>query len=110
MLFQRLVAAASGVAALLFLLPLFAAAQTASPPPSPVASDLTRSCTASGGCTLTCSNQQGLAVLNEQASRAIRIISLSNGNTEFRLDNGSDGINVVLVSKENLLCKLSGAV
>lgn len=77
--------------------------------PTPVASDLTRSCVPSGVCTLSCQNQQGLVVINEQATRAVRIISLSNGNTEFRLDNGAEGVNVVLVAKENLVCKLVGA-
>lgn len=83
-------------------------AQTANPPPTPVASDLTRTCGA-GGCVLTCLSQEGQSVLTEQATRAVRIISLSNGNTEFRMDNGGGAINVVLVSKENLVCRLTGA-
>lgn len=81
---------------------------TATPPPTPVASDLTRTCAANGGCVLTCMNQQGQSILTEQATRAVRIISLSNGNTEFRLDNGTAGVNVVLVSKDNLVCRLAG--
>jgi len=83
-------------------------AQTA--PPTPVSSDLTRSCTASGVCTLTCMGAQGATVIKENATRAVRIISLSNGNTEFRLDSGTEGVNVVLVSTQNLACKLVGAV
>ncbi|WP_245200409.1 hypothetical protein [Herbaspirillum sp. LeCh32-8] len=85
-----------------------AAQVAANPPPTPVASDLTRNCSASGGCVLTCMNQQGQAILTEQATRAVRIISLSNGNNEFRMDNGNAGVNVVLVSKDNLVCKLTG--
>lgn len=93
------------------ILPLAGHAQTAAtPPPTPVSSDLTRTCTASGGCVLTCLNQQGQSILTEQAVRAVRIISLSNGNTEFRMDNGTAGVNVVLVSKDNLVCRLSGGV
>jgi len=79
-------------------------------PPTPVSSDLTRSCTATGVCTLTCMSPQGTAVIKENATRAVRIISLSNGNTEFRLDSGTEGVNVVLVSTQNLACKLVGAV
>jgi hypothetical protein len=94
---------------LLFLPASLALAQD-TPPPTPVASDLTRSCSASGVCVLTCLNQQGQSILTEQATRAVRIISLSNGNTEFRLDNGPAGINVVLVSKDNLVCRLSGGI
>ncbi|KAF1037453.1 MAG: hypothetical protein GAK35_03926 [Herbaspirillum frisingense] len=94
------------------VLPLSAAlAQTAAPvnpPPTPVASDLTRTCNGNGGCVLTCMNQQGQSILTEQATRAVRIISLSNGNSEFRMDNGTAGVNVVLVSKDNLVCRLSG--
>jgi hypothetical protein len=81
-----------------------------SAPPTPVSSDLTRSCTATGVCTLTCMSPQGTAVIKENATRAVRIISLSNGNTEFRLDSGAEGVNVVLVSTQNLACKLVGAV
>ncbi|WDZ94815.1 hypothetical protein Herbaro_15140 [Herbaspirillum sp. WKF16] len=93
------------------ILPLACQAQTAAaPPPTPVSSDLTRTCTANGGCVLTCLNQQGQSILTEQAARAVRIISLSNGNTEFRMDNGTAGVNVVLVSKDNLVCKLAGGV
>jgi hypothetical protein len=80
----------------------------ANPPPTPVASDLTRNCSASGGCVLTCMNQQGQSILTEPATRAVRIISLSNGNSEFRMDNGNAGVNVVLVSKDNLVCRLTG--
>ncbi|EJM97905.1 hypothetical protein [Herbaspirillum sp. YR522] len=79
-------------------------------PPTPVSSDLTRSCTGTGVCTLTCMNPQGTAVIKENATRAVRIISLSNGNTEFRLDSGTEGVNVILVSTQNLACKLVGAV
>ncbi|WP_237772453.1 hypothetical protein [Herbaspirillum robiniae] len=97
-------------ASLVPFLPLLPAmAQTpANPPPTPVASDLTRTCTAAGGCVLACMNQQGQSILTEQAARAVRIISLSNGNTEFRMDNGTAGVNVVLVSKDNLVCRLTG--
>ncbi len=78
--------------------------------PTPVASDITRSCAAGAGCVLTCLNMAGETVLTETATRAVRSISLSNGNSEFRLDNGNAGINVVLVSHDNLMCKLSGGV
>jgi len=40
----------------------------------------------------------------------VRIISLSNGNSEFRMDNGAAGINVVLVSHDNLMCRLTGGI
>lgn len=101
----------AAVLAGLFLAATAAHAQVAATvPPTPVSSDLTRSCTASGVCTLTCMSSQGTAVIKENATRAVRIISLSNGNTEFRLDSGSEGINVVLVSTQNLACKLVGAV
>ncbi|MGO0792350.1 hypothetical protein ACTOWA_21015 [Herbaspirillum seropedicae] len=109
-------------ALLLGLAPIFASAQVAAPgpaavpvpagsaAPTPVASDITRSCSNGAGCVLTCLNMTGDTVLTEAASRAVRIISLSNGNSEFRLDNGAAGINVVLVSRDNLMCKLSGGV
>lgn len=78
--------------------------------PTPVASDITRSCTAGSGCVLTCLNMAAETVMTETATRAVRIISLSNGNSEFRMDNGNAGINVILVSHDNLMCKLSGGV
>ena len=78
--------------------------------PTPVASDITRNCSASAGCVLTCLNMAAETVLTEQASRAVRIISLSNGNSEFRMDNGAAGINVVLVSHDNLMCRLTGGI
>lgn len=76
--------------------------------PTPVASDITRSCAAGSGCVLTCLNMAAETVMTETATRAVRIISLSNGNSEFRMDNGNAGINVILVSRDNLMCKLSG--
>lgn len=78
--------------------------------PSPVASDITRSCAAGSGCVLTCLNMAAETVMTETATRAVRIISLANGNSEFRMDNGNVGINVILVSHDNLMCKLSGGV
>ncbi|MCI1007550.1 hypothetical protein [Herbaspirillum sp. C7C8] len=78
--------------------------------PTPVASDITRSCAAGSGCVLTCLNMAAETVMTETATRAVRIISLSNGNSEFRMDNGNAGINVILVSHDNLMCKLSGGV
>jgi hypothetical protein len=78
--------------------------------PSPVASDITRSCVAGSGCVLTCLNMAAETVMTETATRAVRIISLANGNSEFRMDNGNAGINVILVSHDNLMCKLSGGV
>ncbi|NQE51914.1 hypothetical protein [Herbaspirillum rubrisubalbicans] len=78
--------------------------------PTPVASDITRSCAAGSGCVLTCLNMAAETVLTESATRAVRIISLSNGNSEFRMDNGNAGINVVLVSHDNLMCKLTGGI
>ncbi|WP_413459682.1 hypothetical protein [Herbaspirillum huttiense] len=78
--------------------------------PTPVASDITRSCAAGSGCVLTCLNMAAETVMTETATRAVRIISLSNGNSEFRMDNGNAGINVILVSHDNLMCKLSGGI
>lgn len=78
--------------------------------PTPVASDITRTCAAGSGCVLTCVNMAAETVMTETATRAVRIISLSNGNSEFRMDNGNAGINVILVSHDNLMCKLSGGV
>ena len=78
--------------------------------PTPVASDITRSCAAGSGCVLTCLNMAAETVMTETATRAVRIISLSNGNSEFRMDNGNAGINVILVSRDNLMCKLSGGI
>lgn len=78
--------------------------------PTPVASDITRNCSPNGGCVLTCLNMAAETVLTENASRAVRIISLSNGNSEFRMDNGAAGINVVLVSHDNLMCRLTGGI
>lgn len=78
--------------------------------PTPVASDITRSCAAGSGCVLTCLNMAAETVVTETATRAVRIISLSNGNSEFRMDNGNAGINVILVSRDNLMCKLSGGI
>lgn len=78
--------------------------------PSPVASDITRSCATGSGCVLTCLNMAAETVMTETATRAVRIISLANGNSEFRMDNGNAGINVILVSHDNLMCKLSGGV
>jgi hypothetical protein len=49
------------------------------------------------GCVLTCLNMAAETVMTETATRAVRIISLSNGNSEFRMDNGNAGINVILV-------------
>jgi hypothetical protein len=59
---------------------------------------------------LTCLNMAAETVMTETATRAVRIISLSNGNSEFRMDNGNAGINVILVSHDNLMCKLSGGI
>ena len=78
--------------------------------PTPVASDITRSCAAGSGCVPTCLNMAAETVMTETATRAVRIISLSNGNSEFRMDNGNAGINVILVSRDNLMCKLSGGI
>ncbi|BEV14686.1 hypothetical protein HBDW_14740 [Herbaspirillum sp. DW155] len=78
--------------------------------PTPVASDITRTCAAGSGCVLTCLNMAAETVMTETATRAVRIISLSNGNSEFRMDNGNAGINVILVSHDNLMCKLSGGI
>ena len=78
--------------------------------PTPVASDITRTCAAGSGCVLTCLNMAAETVMTETATRAVRIISLSNGNSEFRMDNGNGGINVILVSHDNLMCKLSGGI
>ena len=75
-----------------------------------MASDITRSCAAGSGCVLTCLNMAAETVMTETATRAVRIISLANGNSEFRMDNGNAGINVILVSHDNLMCKLSGGV
>ena len=78
--------------------------------PTPVASDITRSCAAGSGCVLTCLNMAAETIMTETATRAVRIISLSNGNSEFRMDNGNAGINVILISRDNLMCKLSGGI
>ncbi|AYR23742.1 hypothetical protein [Herbaspirillum rubrisubalbicans] len=97
-------------AALAQVPPLTMPVQSVPAAPTPVASDITRSCAAGSGCVLTCLNMAAEIVLTESATRAVRIISLSNGNSEFRMDNGNAGINVVLVSHDNLMCKLTGGI
>ena len=74
---------------------------------APPVSDVTRNCSSSG-CQLSCVNQQGVVSVKDTASSSIRTVMLSNGTTEFRMNDGSNGLRTIFVSQANLICSISG--
>lgn len=100
------------IAMIVCTVPLAATAQI--PPetqqiPPPV-SDVTRLCV-NEGCNLICNNSQNVTTVKDRAIKSIRTITLSNGNTEYRMDDGAGGANgkrTIFVSRENLNCAITG--
>ncbi|WP_265214315.1 hypothetical protein [Herbaspirillum lusitanum] len=74
---------------------------------APPVSDVVRNCSYSG-CQLTCTNPQGVITVKEATSSSIRTIMLSNGTTEFRLNDGYNGVRTIFVAKEYLICSITG--
>ncbi len=84
-----------------------ATAQTPTQQIPPPVSDVTRLCV-NEGCNLICNNMQNVVTVKDKAINAIRTITLSNGNTEYRMDDGANGKRTIFVSRENLNCAITG--